>query len=80
MATIKFYYLYDRDTHKGKVVIKSAVHNGYTVETTHLVDQINCQVPTRSKRSESNPKFVVEGECKDYLLDNSTGEMIIVLL
>lgn len=54
---IKFYYHYDKDTHKAKFVIIND-----ETELPMLVDKIICSVRTETERHELPPKFIVKGE------------------
>jgi hypothetical protein len=55
---IEFYFHYDRIRGQAELVIKGQ----------HFwTDQIDCRVPTRTKRNNVFPHFVVEGYCRDML-------------
>lgn len=55
----KFYFQYDKDTHKAKFVLVDGEK-----EKTFLVSKIVCQVPIESELNDITPRFVVKGECK----------------
>lgn len=56
---IKFYFQYDKDTHKAKVVMEDF---GYVF----YVDKVICEVRTWTRKQDESPKFVVEGECTTF--------------
>lgn len=71
---MKFYFHYERDVCKAKLVISDG-----TKETDILVDKIVCKVPTQTKRNEDTPKFVVEGECIRLQIFEDEVESLAVL-
>lgn len=57
---IKFYFQYDKERHKAKVVLDGDPSH---VETFY-VDSLDCQVPVMSVLQKESPQFVMRGECR----------------
>lgn len=55
-----FYFHYDKDLGRAKVIVGEWLMEK---ETTHIVDDIICDVPTRTEHRDGSPKFVVCGTC-----------------
>lgn len=56
---IKFYFQYDKERHKAKVVLDgdpNAIEIFYTGELV-------CEVPVKSVLSDVSPQFIMRGEC-----------------
>ena len=71
---IEFYFLYDRDQHKARLCI---TEDGVAKE--YYIDRIECAVPTRTRRQDDSPKFVVEGYCNIIIPDEENGELVMYL-
>lgn len=57
---MKFYFQYDKDRHKAKVVLDEDPNH---IEIFY-VDELICLVPTYSVLQKESPMFVMRGKCK----------------
>jgi len=65
---IKFYYHYDKDLHKAKIVAEAP--SGEVVE--NFIEKIICAVHTETERKDTPPRFVVRGTCKEIKIIGET--------
>jgi hypothetical protein len=65
MRSFFFHFNKPQTQRTGKVQI-SVHHN----DTCHIVDNVECSVPIRGRIRKSQPRFVMTGKCKNFVIKN----------
>jgi hypothetical protein len=39
----------------------------------HIVDNIECEVPTKGRLRKTQPRFVIAGKCSNFIIQNNIG-------
>jgi hypothetical protein len=72
---IRFYLHYDKESHKGKLHVYNSPDNA-TESRVLLVDSITILVLTKTRLSDTPPKFVIVGECL-YVFGDGEKEAVL---